>query len=236
MPTKFASRTTKQLKEHAALFPNKAAYTKFHGVMFSAVKFERRTQVYVNGMPSSFAEVEELLCKLYREVYGNKASEDVISPKINYHDHKPTTRGAVDYAKANPPKPTLTTVQAFKSAPPGSYVVAGEAAGYMSRCMMMQTMNHADRKKLKISQDRHRGHVVSLAASYSQSMLDGIHSITKGHNAEVRISGGKCTMVAPPKKPSVVKHLKKLCKYYERTYGVKHLWEHINNIAGVPRA
>lgn len=233
MPFKFAGRVTAALKAHAAEVAPQglAAYAKFNGVMIGATKFGRRTQAYLNGMPCSFMELEELLCKMYREVFGDKDSEDAPQLEMKSHPHTPVTRGQKDFVKANPDaialKPTLTTVQEFKTAPPGTYNVAGEAAGYLSRMQIMQYMHRDVLERLHNSRTHHRRRLVRKAMDYSHAILSELFAITRRYGCAVRISGAKVTIEDKPTRPSVVKRLDKLARIYTATYGVRGTMDRI---------
>lgn len=233
MPFKFAGRVTAALKAHAAEVAPQglAAYAKFNGVMIGATKFGRRTQAYLNGMPCSFMELEELLCKMYREVFGDKDSEDAPQLEMKSHPHTPTTRGQKDFVKANPDaivaKPTITTVQEFKTAPPGTYNVAGEAAGYLSRMQMIHYMDKDVLARLTNSRIHHRRRLVRKAMDYSHAILGEMFAITRRYGCAVRISGAKVTIENKPTRPAVVKRLDKLARIYTATYGVRGTMDRI---------
>lgn len=220
MPTKFASQVTSAIKAHAAEVAPQglAAYAKFNGVMIGATKFGRRTQAYLNGMPCSFTELELLLCRLYREVFGNKPSEDAPALEMKSHPHTPTTRGQKDFGKDRPDAivktPTITTVQEFKTAPPGHYIVAGEAAGYMSRCAVMQILSAG----IVASRKKHRQRVDSRRDEYTNNIFNELSYLARRYGCTVRISGAQVTVTDYPKRACVVKRIDKLAALYRQTY------------------
>lgn len=232
MPRPTATKLVNEMRAKAIATPGLAVFASYGKVNYSAQRFSRRTQFYVNCQPASIAELELLLCAEYREVNGEAVIPDAFPEEriptevpLVVGERRSVTRGQKDFdrkvADGTKPllSPTISHISDLKGLAPGTYKVSGEASGYLSRCMLIQVLSERDRQKAKRSQAEHHYRIELNAIRYSSALFREMLNITQRHNAHVTITGvkGDIAVKVWPKRPAVATRLRKLVKLYKDT-------------------
>lgn len=232
MPRPTATKLVNDLRDKAAQVPGLAVFATYGKVNYSAQRFSRRTQFYVNSLPTSIAELELLLCAEYRNVNGEAVIADAFPEEriptqvpLQVGERRSVTRGQKDFDRkvvdGSKPSwaPIVSKVSELKGLAPGTYTVTGEASGYLSRCQLIQILSESDRQKAKLSQAAHHSRVATRAIDYSSALFHEMLNITQRHNAHVTITGfkGDVAVKVWPKSPVVANRLRKLVKMFKAT-------------------
>lgn len=232
MPRPTATKLINEMRAKATETPGLAVFASYGKVNYSAQRFARRTQFYVNSMPTSIAELELLLCAEYRDLNGEAVipgafPEERIQTEVPLvvGERRSVTRGQKDFdrkvADGSKPysPPVVNTVAQVQNLAPGTYTVTGEAAIYYVNKDLERAMVENARAKVKMSQQEHHWRIASRANDYSSALFQEIYNITRRHHAHVTITGfrGDTTVKVWPKSPAVANRLRKLVKLFRAT-------------------
>jgi hypothetical protein len=220
------------MRAKAIATPGLAVFASYGKVNYSAQRFSRRTQFYVNCQPASIAELELLLCAEYREVNGEAVIPDAFPEEriptevpLKVGERRSVTRGQKDFdrkvADGSKPylPPVVNTVEQMKGLAPGTYTLTGEASVYYMNKQLEQTLVSQVRAQARRSQAAHHYRTELGAIRYSSALFREMLNITQRHDAHVTITGlkGDIAVKVWPKRPAVATRLRKLVKLYKDT-------------------